>query len=68
MIIPDKGKEKTHILLSYGKAIGISLLGIAIVVGLLNGNEYLVMVDVFKGVKLIYIFPLAFMFIYATWI
>ena len=66
-IIPIKGREKVNILLSYGKAIGITLLGIAIVVGLLNGNEYLVMVDVFKGVKLIYIFPIAFMFIYAIW-
>ena len=66
-IIPVKGREKVNILLSYGKAIGITLLGIAIVVGLLNGNEYLVMVDVFKGVKLIYIFPIAFMFIYAIW-
>jgi hypothetical protein len=66
-IVPVKGKEKQHLLLSYGRAILLSIAGIAIIVALLNGNEYLVKVDAFRGVKLIYIFPIAFMFIYAVW-
>lgn len=60
-------KEKRNILLSYVKATLISLAGIAIVVALLNGNQYLVKVDAFQGVKLIYVFPIAFMFVYAVW-
>lgn len=59
--------DKRNMLLSYGRAILISIAGIAIVVGLLNGNEYLVGVELFRGVKLIYVFPIAFMFIYAIW-
>lgn len=60
-------KERRSILVSYLKSILITMAGIAIVVALLNGNEYLVKVDAFSGVKLIYVVPIAFMFVYAIW-
>ena len=66
-VIPEKDKENAGILRSYGKAILITFIGIATIVALLNGNEYLVKMSEFKGVKLIYIFPIACMFLYAMW-
>lgn len=59
--------ENRGILRSYGRAILISLIGIAIVIGILNGNEFLTKVDLFRGVILVYVFPIAFMFVYAIW-
>lgn len=59
--------EKRGILRSYGRGILISIIGIAIVVGILNGNEFLTKVDMFRGVILVYVFPIAFMFIYSIW-
>ncbi len=58
-------KSLKQILMTYLRAAGISAIGIAIVVALLNGNEYLVKVEAFRGVKLIYVFPILFMFLYA---
>lgn len=66
-IIPTKGKENRGIIPSYMNSVLISFVGIAIVIALLNGNEYLVKISEFRGVKLIYVFPIAFMFIYAIW-
>lgn len=44
--------------IQYAKAIGISTIGIMIVIGLLNGNGFITGFEVFKGVKLVYIFPI----------
>ena len=63
--LSDHTKSLKQILMSYLRAAGISAIGIAIVVALLNGNEYLVKVEAFRGVKLIYVFPILFMFLYA---
>lgn len=67
-IIPKKGQlEKRHIALIYVRAALISLIGIWIIVALLNGNQFLVKIDAFKGVKLVYIIPILFMVVYAVW-
>lgn len=67
-IIPKKGQlEKRHIVLIYARAALISLIGIWIIVALLNGNQFLVKIDAFKGVKLVYIIPILFMVVYAVW-
>lgn len=60
-------RENRGIIRSYGRAIVISVVGILTVIGLLNGNEFLTKVAVFRGVILVYIFPIAFMFVYAIW-
>lgn len=56
----------SHILLQYLKAVGISLIGIAIVIGLLNGNGFITGYEVFKGVKMVYVIPILgiLMFVY----
>lgn len=59
--------EKNGILRSYIRGILISFAGIALVIGLLNGNEYVTKVDFFRGVILVYVFPIAFMFLFAIW-
>ncbi|KAB2336747.1 polysaccharide biosynthesis protein [Cytobacillus depressus] len=65
-ILPvSENKGMKHIIVAYIRAALISAMGIAIVVALLNGNEYLVKVEAFRGVKLIYVFPILFMFLYA---
>ena len=43
----------------YLKAVAISFVGIFIVVGLLNGNGFLTGFETFRGVKLVYIVPIA---------
>jgi hypothetical protein len=64
-------KENTtkisSISIQYLRAAGISAIGIAIVVGLLNGNEFITGIEMFRGVKLVYIVPLLFVTIYAFW-
>lgn len=53
------------ILVGYLKAAGITVAGIAIVVGLLNGNGFVSGVEHFRGVKLVYIVPIAGAMLYA---
>ncbi|MEK4384770.1 DUF5693 family protein [Solibacillus sp. FSL W7-1464] len=43
----------------YLKAVAISFVGIFIVVGLLNGNGFITGFEAFRGVKLVYIIPIA---------
>ncbi|RBP91534.1 hypothetical protein DFO70_108326 [Cytobacillus firmus] len=57
-------KGFADILKAYGRAALVSSAGILIIVSLLNGNEYLVKIEAFRGVKLIYIVPLLVVFIY----
>lgn len=54
-----KGSTRiVDILVQYVKAVGISVVGIVIVIGLLNGNSFMTGFEVFKGVKLVYIIPI----------
>lgn len=53
------------ILLQYVKAIGISAVGIWIVVAILNGNGFITGVEGFRGVKLVYIVPIVGALIFA---
>jgi hypothetical protein len=55
------------VFLQYGKAALISVIGIWLIVTILVGNQYLVKIDAFRGVKLIYIAPIIFMIGYALW-
>lgn len=67
--IPDQQalSEKKSIITQYAKAVGISFVGIVLVIGLLNGNEFLTKIEVFKGVKLVYVLPILYMTVYAFW-
>ncbi|MGP4078040.1 DUF5693 family protein [Halobacillus sp. K22] len=56
-----------EITLSYAKALGISLIGIVIIIGLLNGTVFLTGIALFRGVKLLYVVPLLFFGVYALW-
>ncbi|RHW39977.1 hypothetical protein D1B33_03785 [Lysinibacillus yapensis] len=53
------------ILVQYVKAIAISLIGIFIVIGLLNGNGFVTGFEVFRGVKLVYVIPIAGIVLFA---
>lgn len=59
--------ENRGILRSYGRGILVSFAGIAIIIALLNGNEFVSHIVIFRGVILVYIFPIAFMYIYSIW-
>ncbi len=48
----------SKILVQYLKAVAISLIGIVIVIGLLNGNAFMTGFATFKGVKLVYLIPI----------
>ncbi|KGA85136.1 hypothetical protein KQ41_00770 [Lysinibacillus fusiformis] len=50
--------KMSKILLQYLKAVAISLIGIVIVIGLLNGNAFMTGFATFKGVKLVYLIPI----------
>lgn len=53
------------IAVQYVKAVGISLIGIAIIIGLLNGNGFITGFEMFRGVKLVYIIPIFGIFVFA---
>lgn len=57
--------NRKGIFLPYGRAALISFAGIIIITSLLNGNEFLVKIEAFRGVKLTYIVPILFVMIYA---
>lgn len=50
--------KMSKILMQYLKAVAISLIGIVIVIGLLNGNAFMTGFATFKGVKLVYLIPI----------
>ncbi|WP_445479349.1 DUF5693 family protein [Lysinibacillus irui] len=50
--------KMSKILVQYLKAVAISLIGIVIVIGLLNGNAFMIGFATFKGVKLVYLIPI----------
>lgn len=53
--------------LRYLKAIGISLIGITIVTGLLNGSAFITGFEQFRGVILVYTVPIIFVAVYVIW-
>ncbi|WP_182199824.1 DUF5693 family protein [Paraliobacillus salinarum] len=53
--------------IQYLKALAISLVGITIVIGLLNGNAFITGFESFRGVKLVYIIPIIFVTIFVMW-
>lgn len=53
--------------IQYIKAIAISFVGIIIVLGLLNGNAFITGMEIFRGVKLVYVLPIAFVGVYLFW-
>lgn len=55
------------VLLKYLEIIFISAVGIAVMVSVLNGNEFFLKLEEFRGVKLVYIVPLVFAFVYALY-
>lgn len=55
----------SKILVQYVKGIAISLIGIFIVIGLLNGNGFVTGYEVFRGVKLVYVIPILGIVLYA---
>lgn len=50
--------KMSKILVQYLQAVAISLIGIVIVIGLLNGNAFMTGFATFKGVKLVYLIPI----------
>lgn len=60
-------QSKKGLLKKYAQAALIASIGIIIVTALLNGNDYLLGINAFKGVKLVYIAPMAFIGIYALY-
>ena len=62
-----KGTTKiAGILVQYLKAAAITVIGIAIVVSLLNGNMFFTKYEVFRGVIFVYAFPILAVFLYAV--
>ncbi|WKA57840.1 DUF5693 family protein [Planococcus shenhongbingii] len=67
-VLQDKKIEsKGYLVKEYAKAVAVTLVGIWFIVVLLNGNQFLLGIDSFRGVKLVYILPMAFIAIYAVW-
>ncbi len=61
-------KRKRDILLQYARAIGISFLGIWILISLLYGTEFLLHIGQgFRGVKVLYVFPIIFTTIFVVY-
>lgn len=58
-------KRILDILVQYVKALAISMVGIWIIVGLLNGNGFITGFEQFRGVKLVYIIPIVGVFLYS---
>ena len=67
VLLKKEPQKKWYLVRSYAQALGISAIGIWLIVVLLNGNQYLLGIDLFRGVSLIYIVPIAFVAIYAVW-
>ena len=67
VLLKKEPEKKWYLLRSYAQALAISAIGIWLIVVLLNGNQYLLGIDLFRGVSLIYSVPIAFIAIYAVW-
>ncbi|WP_143469640.1 DUF5693 family protein [Lentibacillus sediminis] len=49
------------------KTLGISFIGIILVVGLLNGNAFMTGFELFRGVKVVYIVPILAIALFLLW-
>ncbi|AQQ54244.1 DUF5693 family protein [Planococcus lenghuensis] len=67
VLVPRDPDKKGYLLFSYLKAVGITFAGIWLIVVLLNGNQFILGTELFRGVKLVYILPIAFVALYAFW-
>lgn len=67
VLLNKKTDAKGYLLKEYAKAVAVTLVGIWFIVVLLNGNQFLLGIDSFRGVKLVYIVPMAFIALYAIW-
>lgn len=67
VLLKKEPEKKWYLIRSYAQALGIAAIGIWLIIVLLNGNQYLLGIDLFRGVSLIYIIPIAFIAIYAVW-
>ena len=67
VLLKKNAESKYYLIASYFKAVGISLIGIWLIVVLLNGSAFILGIDAFKGVKLVYILPITFLVLYALW-
>ncbi|ETP67619.1 hypothetical protein HF394_02715 [Planococcus glaciei] len=67
VLLHKKTDAKGYLLIEYAKAVAVTLVGIWFIVVLLNGNQFLLGIDSFRGVKLVYILPMAFIALYAIW-
>lgn len=67
VLLNKEPQRKGYIVKSYAQAIGIAAIGIWLIVVLLSGNQYILGIDLFRGVSLIYIVPIAFVAVYAVW-
>lgn len=66
VLLKKEPQKKWYLLRSYAQALTVAVIGIWLIVVLLNGNQYLLGIDLFRGVSLIYIVPIAFVAIYAV--
>lgn len=67
VLLKKEPQKKGYIVKSYAQAIGISAIGIWLIVVLLSGNQYILGIDLFRGVSLIYILPIVFVVAYVVW-
>ncbi|TYR76003.1 hypothetical protein FZC79_07570 [Rossellomorea vietnamensis] len=66
VLAPEKNSTDKigKLTLTYLKSIGISIIGILLVVGLLNGSEFILGLEMFRAVILVYIIPIAVITLY----
>lgn len=67
VLLPKNTESKYYLIASYFKAVGITLIGIWLILVLLNGSAFILGLDAFRGVKLVYVLPIAFLVLYALW-
>lgn len=67
LLLKKDPESKYYLIASYFKAVGVTLVGIWLIVVLLNGNAFILGMDEFRGVKLVYVLPIAFIALYAIW-
>ncbi|GAE92444.1 hypothetical protein JCM21714_1446 [Gracilibacillus boraciitolerans JCM 21714] len=58
---------KGGIMLVYLQAIAISVIGITIMIGVLNGDSFITGFAQFRGVILVYVVPMVFLALWALW-
>lgn len=67
VLLKKNTESKYYLIVDYFKAVGVTLIGVWLIVALLNGNAFILGMDAFRGVKLVYVLPIAFLLLYALW-